>query len=338
MPSVDPSFDWTIFDRYYARDASPEDRARLDAWLAGDSSRQAFWAAFNEIHERHAGDSVSLNVQAVLERVRRRNGVESVVRPPLKVLPVGRFKAQPLHRRLWYACTATIAVALTVLAIRHNITRHHDPQSHVPVSAYVTGNGERANITLPDGNTVALNVASRLEVPADYLSGDHTLRLMGEALFTVRHHEGTPVTVLAGTTTTRVLGTTFMVRHYATDTATTVAVREGKVTVEETVLQAGRLMRVWRAGTREERPTTPSLFSFASGLLTLNEMNVSEAIPELDRWYDTDIRLGDPALAKRGLSGQCKPGSLQDLVTILELTLDVRVVRKGRVLTLYPRS
>ncbi|HXC26062.1 MAG TPA: FecR domain-containing protein, partial [Gemmatimonadaceae bacterium] len=98
-------------------------------------------------------------------------------------------------------------------------------------SIYTTGNAQRANITLPDGSTVALNVASRLEVPADYMTGDHTVHLVGEGLFTVVRHESTPFAVEAGTTTTRVLGTRFVVRHYPSDSATMVAVQDGKVAV-----------------------------------------------------------------------------------------------------------
>ncbi|HXC24982.1 MAG TPA: FecR domain-containing protein, partial [Gemmatimonadaceae bacterium] len=61
------------------------------------------------------------------------------------------------------------------------------------------------------------------------------------------------------------------------------------------------------------------------------------AIVELDRWFDADIRLGDPMLEKQRIKGEFAAGSLADLSAILELTYNVRVVRDGRVLTLYPR-
>ena len=51
------------------------------------------------------------------------------------------------------------------------------------------GTGERTTIMLPDDASVALNVGSRLEVPTDYLAGNHTVLLVGEALFT-QHHSG----------------------------------------------------------------------------------------------------------------------------------------------------
>ena len=206
------------------------------------------------------------------------------------------------------------------------------------VLTYSTGDGQRANIMLPDGSTVALNVASRLEVPVDYAVGNHTMHLMGEALFTVPHHEGMPLaTVIAGATTARVLGTSFAVRHYATDTTTIVAVHDGKVAVGTTVVTAHRLMEVGRKGLWHLQSSDASLFAFATGTLTLNDVPLSAAIVELDRWYSADIRLGDATLEKRRLKGKFTAGSLGDLAEILELTFDVRVVRDGRVLTLFPR-
>ena len=62
-------------------------------------------------------------------------------------------------------------------------------------TTYATAPGQRATITLPDDNTVALNVASRLEVPTNYGRGNHMVRLpVGEALFNVSksHHDGVP--------------------------------------------------------------------------------------------------------------------------------------------------
>jgi ferric-dicitrate binding protein FerR (iron transport regulator) len=86
------------------------------------------------------------------------------------------------------------------------------------------------------------------------------------------------------------------------------------------------------------RPTTAAQFGFATGVLTLNRMPLADAIRELDRWYDADIRVSDPALMSHEVTGEFTTGSLTDLSELLDLTFGVRVVRDGRVLTLYPRG
>src|SRR5262249_5694885 len=141
----------------------------------------------------------------------------------------------------------------------------------VPVSTYVTARGERATITLPDGNTVNLNVASRLEVPADYLAGNHTVHLYGEALFTILHHDRVPFTVVAGLASAGVLGTGCVVRRYSTDTTTVVAVRDGKVEVQQAgsthtvVLAAAQQVVVDRSRMRRVEEADPTRFDFSTG-------------------------------------------------------------------------
>jgi ferric-dicitrate binding protein FerR (iron transport regulator) len=96
-------------------------------------------------------------------------------------------------------------------------------------------------------------------------------------------------------------------------------------------------VRIDAAGAGMVQPLDPARFSFAKGLLVLKSMPFPEAILELNRWYDVDIRLDDPVLATRRITGEFAADSLSDLTEILELMFKVRVVRSGRVLTLYPR-
>jgi len=200
---------------------------------------------------------------------------------------------------------------------------------------YTTGKGERATISLPDGSTVLMNVASQIQIPTNFASGNRTVHLRGEALFTVTPLSGAPFTVVSGPSTTRVLGTTFVVRHYETDTAALVAVKDGKVSVGSMVLTASQLTRVTAAGASPASPAQAQHFGFAQGVLAFDDVLFPDAIPELNRWYNAEIRLGDSALLRERVSGSFEMGSLTDLVSMLEFTYHVRVVREGRVLTLY---
>jgi ferric-dicitrate binding protein FerR (iron transport regulator) len=249
----------------------------------------------------------------------------------------GQWGLQALRRGAWPTVVAlVVGVVVTVVAWNAGM-RHLSQHEAASTLTYTTANGQRANITLPDGSTVALNVDSRLDVPADYVTGHHTVRLVGEALFTVSRHEGTLFTVIAGPTTTRVLGTSFVVRHYPTDTTTTVAVRDGKVSVRSLVLTAAQQVEISQTGVTRIDLADASQFSFATGVLTFDGVPLRDAIVMLDRWFNADIRLGDPALGTRQVTGGFTAGSLSDLTESLELTFNMRVVRDERVLTVYPR-
>ena len=61
------------------------------------------------------------------------------------------------------------------------------------------------------------------------------------------------------------------------------------------------------------RRSDTSPFTFATGVLTLDGVPLSVAIAELDRWYDADIRFGDPTLAMQTIKGEFGAGSIAEL-------------------------
>jgi ferric-dicitrate binding protein FerR (iron transport regulator) len=333
-PPGDEPIDMALIDRYLSGVSTPPERVAVDAWIAASPEHGTVVETLRAILP---GEQMEIRARdvALARRVLRMPHPSRAGRS--QALAWRAFQAQPLWRRLWSA-TAAVGLGLIVLVIGWSAgVRHNNKRATQASLIYATGNGERATITLPDGGTVALNVTSRLEVPADYMADNHTVRLVGQGLFTVSHHDGAPLTVLTGGTTTRVLGTTFVVRHYATDTATLVAVRDGKVAVNSLVVTAAHLVEVGRTGVPHVRPSDASPFTFATGVLSIDGLPLAAAIVELDRWYDVDIRLGDPILRTQYMTGRYAAGSPGDLAEILEGTFNVHVVRDGRVLTLFPR-
>jgi ferric-dicitrate binding protein FerR (iron transport regulator) len=229
-----------------------------------------------------------------------------------------------------------VFVAAGFAVSRFGIRQWGGARERLAASTYTTNNGQRATITLVDGTTVVLGVASRLEVPADYAGGNRTVRLRGEALFTTAHRTAVPFTVLDGIAKTQVLGTVFAVRHYPTDTVTAVAVREGRVTVNGEIVSASRMAEVSRAGRPRVKAIDGSPFTFANGVMTLDFQPLRAAIPSLNRWYDADVRVSDPSIGAHMIAGRFAAGAISDLAEVLQEMLDVRVARNGRVLTLYP--
>jgi ferric-dicitrate binding protein FerR (iron transport regulator) len=346
--SPQPAVSWDALDRYLAGECtSAEEMAAVHAYLARVENAEDLLKHASRLADRpqtppssvEGWNALAIRLNTDLSQHTLSLEVSSIAHERgVHTLSSRVFKAQPLRRSLWYAATGAVLAGLVIVLGWNGPVRHlfgHTPSAR---STYITSNGERANIVLPDGSTVALDVASRLDVPVDYSAGNHVVYLLGEALFTVNRHTGMPFTVIAGTTTTQVLGTSFTVRHYGTDTTATVAVRDGKVAIGDVVLTAGRSLEVGPHGLAQVRPTDAAQFGFAIGVLEFKSRPLSQAVTELDRWYAADIRLGDTSLAAIPIEGKFTAGSLSDLVEILEFELNVRVVRVGRILTLYPKA
>lgn len=348
---------------YLAGGGTPDERAVMQAWIAESAERTRELERLERVWRVAEGTALPVDVETIWNAVARRIGDEgsatravgrgdhaglpeqAVVRQPGgEVAAAGRTRpmvgsallSRSPMRRVGYAIGAFAVLA--AVGVTGYITENRTVGSNVrSVTTYATGNGQRAKITLADGTVVSLNVASRLEIMTDFGGARREVRLNGEAYFDVSHHEGAPFTVVAGNATARVLGTSLVVRHYATDRTTLVAVRTGRVAVQSAVLHATQRVTVSPDGALVRGVADSSVYGFTTGTLSLEPMPITNAIVELDRWYDADIQLGDPALASLGMGGKFAAGSLTDLATYLEGTLPVRAVRDGRRLTLYPR-
>lgn len=287
------------------------------------------------------------NVSAALASTSSRNELVSKPVSPVRPKPVSPVRSKPVFdtrsvvnslpvpRYTAYTIGAFLASLILVFMGWTFAEMRHGVLSPTSLSTYTTGNGERATVTLPDGSSVTLNVGSKLQVPSNFASGNRTVTLSGQAFFSVISHSGAPFTVISGPSITRVLGTQFSVRHYEDDSSATVLVQDGKVSIGSETLVGGQAVSISSHGASPVRHADMNSLSFTKGVLILNNISLLDAIPDLNRWYNVEIRLGDKSFSNREVAGGFEAGSIFDLITVLELMYDARVVKDGRVLTLY---
>ncbi len=103
-----------------------------------------------------------------------------------------------------------------------------------PLVEHTNTSSKNEQITLADGSRVTLHPQSRLSYPKDFVGTKREVILEGEAFFEVQKNPQKPFLVYSNHLTTKVLGTSFLVKAYAHDKNTTVAVRTGKVSVYAT--------------------------------------------------------------------------------------------------------
>ncbi len=336
---------------YLARELSVEDVATVEEWITAHPEHQAFLDYLRQSQEIRSIRSieteaiVTQRVNAVSKSLHARIRSEPLRReiPAVMATAKSQGKSSPDRREIfnrlpnrWRYTVVGIGLSLLCLVATW-YGGHNDDLMSSEKFVYMTAPGERATVRLPDGSMVVLNVGSRLEVPAHYGQRHRKVRLDGEGLFTVVPQSRIPFTVTAGPSTTRVLGTTFSVRHYATDTTALIAVRDGKVAVDSTIVSAAQQLVVGRYSTGHVQAANPNVFAFAAGRLVLERMSLTAAIAELNRWYDAEIRFADPTIGHSLIEGSFIDGSPADLSEQLSWSLGFRVVRDGRVLTLYRR-
>ncbi len=288
---------------------SPEDEARLDAWLAADSRRVGAFAKARAValySERTRALGPQFDPRAF-------KGTRSRTRGR------GQTKGQgfsPARRRMLWG-TAAAGIAATVLGGYGLATAGE---------TYTTRRGEMKVVPLADGSVVNLNTDSRIRVL--YTAARRSIHLdRGEALFDVAKDAARPFVVSAGDTRVKAVGTSFSVLRLA-DTPVQITVREGVVEVDrghQNALDMGasemtplRLTANMRAvaplGSGLAAPAPIRAVAVApveveravawrEGRIAFEGETLAEAVKDFQRYSDTRIVIDDPSIANEEVTG-----------------------------------
>jgi len=192
--------------------------------------------------------------------------------------------------------------------------------------------------------------ATRIVVKTFTPGAGMQITMTGQALFTVQHQSGVPVTVQTDDAVARVLGTTFFVRHYATDRATQIAVIDGRVAMQQIHGRSSATHAVVLAaptlGTTNDStgvtvrpiPATDRYTVWTAGTLIFDETPVRDILADVARAYGVDIHLADSTLAAHRLTWavQTTHRTADDAIGDLSILLNLRVRHNKNVFTLGP--
>jgi transmembrane sensor len=329
--------DWRTLDRHLAGNASPDEERAVREWIAADPTRAAFLRELRRVHG--TGGAEQWDTDAAWAKLSAR--VKGATRSPLRVTP----------SRPWYTTTpARIAAALLLTAGTYATWQVVKPseEQRTAMRELVTPHGQRATATLGDGSRVILNAGSRLRYPADFSRGPRDVHLEGEAYFEVTHHGARPFRVHAHDGVAHDLGTRFTVRAYPELRRVDVVVTEGRVSLrrdqptatDSVVLESGQLGRLTASGPPAVVTDVDitAYVGWTAGSLVLEGLTLEEALPQLERWFDVEIRVADRALASRRIYARFRDETLTQVLDALSLALGARYERTGRVVTLHPAA
>lgn len=326
-PSARQASEWLVL--LESGDANDEDRARFEAWLAADAQHRAAYAAVNETWAR---------LTAMRGRVRAIGSLESGSDAAMQQLGrVVRPKRQP-RRSAWAAAAAILAAAVLGGIVL------------LPGDSPVlleTEIGERRTVSLADGSSVELNTDTELRV--EFTDERRRIALVrGEAFFEVAGDAARPFVVTAGQRAIRAVGTGFAVRLRSADRVS-VTVTEGIVevrhsnsasgaegragnVVETPVLRRGQRAEYDRESTRVEVVAPAELErsqAWRRGLLVFEDASLAEVVDEVNRYTETKIVFGDPAIGALRLGGTFKAGRLDALLYVLDKSFGIQASHVG---------
>lgn len=250
-----------------------EDLERI-AYQASDAQRKKVWSQI-EVQMQTEGEE------------------QAIVRPTAKI------------RKLVYRWASAAAILLLAFFVWDQFGGQQ------PASTIVVENKQINDIekfTLPDGSRVWLNKHSTLTYPSSFEGEVRLITLEGEAFFEVKTDTAQPFIVKTADVQTRVLGTSFNVRAYATDDLIEVALVEGKVQVQiETYADTTDNMIALTPGkqfsySKSQRAHATNPFTndkpyvWRDGIVFFDGADIHEVTNTLQRWYDVEFTLQDDSL------------------------------------------
>jgi ferric-dicitrate binding protein FerR (iron transport regulator) len=191
-------------------------------------------------------------------------------------------------------------------------------------------------VTLDDGSKVRLAPDSKLSIPTTFGPSLRAVKLAGAASFDVAQGKKTEFRVYAGDALIVAHGTSFTVRAYPEDSATTVVVTEGNVDVRE-----GKLVRPLAAGNalyiangQAPRIASPDereeADGWRSGNLIVTNRTLRAVLPQLQRWYNLNVMVADSALLARKVTLRASLDSSRQAIRGIEQSTGLQFGYQGQ--------
>ncbi len=332
------SFDPILLDRYLAGELSSDELARVDAWLAANPvTAEVLRQAPRAMRGSTTAADTDRSWAALSARLSAANSRDDLAAHRAKRGELSPRAPMTVQRRPWLRIAAAIAVMLTGATTWKMMSGAEAGSITAPFGRDVTA-------TLPDGSTIKLAAGSRISWTSAFGRFSREVALDGEGYFDVLHDKSKPFRVHARDGIAEDIGTRFVVRAWPELSNVEVAVEEGIVALRDTtglasdgiaLLTAGQRGVLEAGGRVSVSNTAARTLAWTHGQLVFDQTPLAQAIPALNRRFDVDVRV-DAALRDRQLSARFDSTSLTDVLGAIALSLDVRVERVGRIITLHP--
>lgn len=312
---------WELMGKQVSNDISLQEEKELMHWIEQDASRATMLKNLQQIWWDKTltyGENIQVDQDLAWERVKQRLQVNKPNEQPVKVKPLFRF----------WQIAATIAL-VCVLGI--SIYRISTPK----MIAIATLAGEHKKVVLPDGSQVWLNENSEISYQANFANhSERNLELHGEAFFEVTKNKTKPFIVDAGKSKIEVLGTSFDVRVNKNGSAK-VSLFTGKISFknkqnvgEGLTLIPGDVGNCQQDGALSKSTYSDANFMFwKTQKLEFTNVSVAHVLKDVEKYYKVQFLIKDTALSTRKMTSSFQGDSVEQVISILELLLDVRITK-----------
>ncbi len=323
-----------LLARYLSGEATADERARVEAWRQAAAGNQRLFAEFEKVWRGAAEKQPQVpNVDQSWMELSAKLGLPPE-QSPAKILTLKKQPQAATRKVFWsdrYVWAAAAALLLAVSTILYQFVYKAGALQKV-----ATANAQQKSVELPDGSLVQLNSGSEIQFAKNFSGDARYVKLSGEAYFEVTHDDR-PFYVNTGNAQIKVLGTKFGI--WARNEETRVTVREGRVslraveTLPETAVElAANQMSICQNRNAPEPPRAVDAdhrLGWREGKIVFDQTPLAEVIAELQRVYNVEIKLSNPALGQNTITGSFQDKPVESVLASICLTLNLQYGKAG---------
>jgi ferric-dicitrate binding protein FerR (iron transport regulator) len=199
--------------------------------------------------------------------------------------------------------------------------------------------GRNSSVTLSDGTIAFLNAGSSLVYPSVFGKKNREVFLVGEGYFQVAHNPEKPFVVKTNKLNVRALGTCFNVQAYPEDDIIEVVLVEGKVSLSDNtfrfinkdyMLKPNQLAsyNVKNSETTVRQVDPENYVSWYEGYMNFESIELSRIVLKLERFYNIRLKLDNPFMGGKKISGKLKLKENKDeVLEILASTASAKLIK-----------
>ncbi len=246
-----------------------------------------------------------------------------------KKLPGFETKSRPTLLFYTYRIAAVLVLGLVLTFSWIYVTRMMGFER-------VVAENEAVEVILEDGTEVIVNRHSSLKYRKSFDRESRKVYLSGEAWFDVARDTTMPFFVDAGAALVKVLGTSFNVNAYKENPTVEITVESGLVAMsakedeEDLIVMKAGSGGSYHKSHKELKliPTAdPNSISWKTRELFFQEATLQEVTALLNSVYDVNIVIMNQALASCPITVTFNNQTIEAILNVLELTLDLQVTR-----------
>lgn len=315
-----------LLSRYLSGELSPEEQAWFQEELRKDPGKQDLLENYRQIWESSVpGQSYDLDAEWDL------------LKDKLPGFELASHKAKTINMRrsvLFY--TYRIAAVLVLGLV---LTFSWIYVSRMNGTVRVLAREEPVELVLEDGTEVTVNRHSSLRYSKSFNMEDRKVYLNGEAWFDVARDTSMPFVIDAGAALVEVLGTSFNVNAYRDNPTVEILVESGLVALsaktdqkELIVMQAGAGGSYNKSLKQLKLISTPDPndISWKTRELFFDGSTLQEVCTHVSKVYGVDLVIMNEVLSSCQITVTFRDQSLESILRVLELTLDLKISREGK--------